>query len=454
MAKFRLTQITFASMLCAAPFGSSAWAQAALAIDSGSATANTGQNGAVYAADPGPSSQDYDYGQFANLCSSGNGTSSIAGTPNSKIYQTVRYGPSFSYSYTVPNGCYDLYVGFVECSYNYPGQRLTNVSVNGSNVITGLDVFREVGPAVADIKTIPGLNITSGSLNMSFASGVSGENAVVSAISLWPGNDCTKSQPIQHVLMIVFENANASDALNQPYMGGLVHNGYAAYLGNYHGVAHPSQPNYLALAGGDTFGITDDNNHNINASHLGDLIEAKGLSWKVYAEDYPGNCFTGAQSGNYVRKHNPFISFTNVNTNAARCNSHIVNASQFFTDQQNGQLPTLAFYVPSLQNDGHDTSVSFADSWLSNTFGPLFSSDSFWATNPLVALTFDEDDVNNDTTNNQVYTALFSNNTNNGTVSEINYNHYSLLRLIEDTFGLGNLGRNDATAQPINDVFK
>jgi hypothetical protein len=447
----RVIPVVLATVLATS---ASAFAQTSTYIDSGSPNPITAVGGAQYSADPGPSSQFYDYGQHSNLCSTGNGTVTIAGTQNPKIYQTVRYGQHFSYSIPIQNGCYDISLHFVECSYNQAGQRLTQVQLNGSTILNNLDVFSEVGAAHADTHNFPGNNITGRAIDLSFSSQIPGENAVVSAVDVAASSDCTAPQPIQHVLLIVFENANAADALAQPYMGGLVNNGYAAYLGNYYAITHPSQPNYIALTAGDTFGITDDNNHDLSVGHLGDLLEAQGLSWKVYAEDYPGNCFTGAQSGNYVRKHNPFISFTNVNTNAARCNAHIVNASQFWRDQQNGQLPAYALYIPNLQNDGHDTSVSFADNWLSSTFGPLFSSDAFWAINPLVILTFDEDaDQVPDPTNNQVYTALFGNTVANGTISEQNYNHYSLLNLVERIFNLGNLGRNDATATPINDVW-
>jgi hypothetical protein len=450
----RVIPVVLATVLATS---ASALAQTSTYIDSGSPNPITAVGGAQYSADPGPSSQFYDYGQHSNLCNTGNGTVAIAGTQNPKIYQTVRYGQNFSYSIPIQNGCYDISLHFVECSYNQAGQRLTQVQLNGSTLLNNLDVFGEVGAAHANTHNFPGNNITGGAIDLSFRSQIAGENAVVSAVDVAASNNCTAPQPIQHVLLIVFENANAADALAQPFMGGLVNNRDAAYLGNYHAITHPSEPNYIALVAGDTLGVTDDTNHNLNASHLGDLLEAKGLSWKAYAEDYPGNCFTGAQSRSYVRKHNPFISFTNVNTNTARCNAHIVNASQFWTDQQNGQLPAFALYIPNLQHDGHDTSVSFADNWLSSTFGSWFSSNAFWAINPLVIMTFDENEgsvaSSADRTNNQVYTALFGNTVANGTISEQNYNHYSLLSLVESIFNLGNLGRNDATATPINDVW-
>jgi hypothetical protein len=420
-------------------------------IDAGSSINATASDGTPYSADPSDPNTFWDYGTYANLCSDGAGHVSIAGTANPNIYQTVRASPNFSYSIPVPNGCYDIDLKFVECSNNQTGHRLMSVNINGSTVLTGLDIFAQAGAARALHQDFSGIVVNNGSLSMNFRASTNGENAVISGFDIWASNDCSPPPAIQHILVIILENTKASDALAQPYLGGLVNGGWSAYLGNYQAVTHPSQPNYLAMVAGDTFGITDDNNHNINASHLGDLLEAKGLSWKIYSEDYPGNCFTGASSGNYARKHNPFISFTNIHNNAARCNAHVVNANQFWTDQQNGQLPTVAFYVPNQLNDGHDTGVAYADNWLSSTFGPLFSSDAWWTINPLVVITFDEDDAV--TNANQVYTALFGTTTRNGTISEVNYNHYSLLRLIESTFNLGNLGRNDVSAPQIIDIW-
>src|SRR5438105_1036801 len=95
----------------------SAFAQTSAYIDSGSQNPITAVDGTQYSADPSPSSQLYDYGQYSNLCSTGNGTARIAGTPNPNIYRTVRYGQHFSYSIPIQNGCYDISLHFVECSY-------------------------------------------------------------------------------------------------------------------------------------------------------------------------------------------------------------------------------------------------------------------------------------------------------------------------------------------------
>src|SRR5205085_222238 len=119
---------------------------------------------------------------------------------------------------------------------------------------------------------------------------------------------------IRHVFVLVMENESGATVLQNPYFRDLAARG--ARLSNYHAVAHPSQPNYLAMIAGAPF-VSDDGSYNLPQSNLGDLIETAGLSWAEYEEEFPGDCFTGASAGDsktgtYARKHNPFISFNNI----------------------------------------------------------------------------------------------------------------------------------------------
>jgi phospholipase C len=188
----------------------------------------------------------------------------------------------------------------------------------------------------------------------------------------------------------------------------------------------------------------------IDAPHLGDLLEQKGLQWKVYAEDYPGDCFLGATSGNYARKHVPFISFADVQNDPARC-ARIVEASQFDADLKASQLPDFSFYAPNLRDDGHNTGAAYADRWLSQRFGSLLQ-DSRFRQDMLFVVTFDESESLFGP--NHILTVLYGDSVKPGSQSAQSYNHYSLLRLIEDELGLGNLGQGDATANPIQEVWK
>lgn len=255
---------------------------------------------------------------------------------------------------------------------------------------------------------------------------------------------------VKHFFIVVLENTNIRDAQNAPFLGSVMKKG--AYLNDYHALAHPSQPNYIGLVAGDMMGVVDDNNRDIKGQHLGDLLEAKSLRWKAYIENWPGNCFMGETKTRYARKHNPFISFVNVQKNKKRCNDHLVGASQLDADIASGNLPEYAFYVPNLDDDGHDTGIKYADNWMSKAFGPRFKDPKFM-TDTVVAITFDENDVLNDHDHNTIYTALIGAGVKAGVQSNKHYNSYNLLATVEKIFGLGNLGRGDAQATPIDDIW-
>ena len=248
---------------------------------------------------------------------------------------------------------------------------------------------------------------------------------------------------VQHVITVVLENTDYEQALAQPFLAQLARNG--GLLTNYSAVTHPSQPNYFALTAGSTFGTSNDR-VTVDARHIGDLVEAKGGTWKAYAEQYRGQCDTEAQSGNYVRRHEPFISFKNVQSNPSRC-QRIVNAAQLQTDIAQGTLPSYALYVPDLKNDGHDTGVGRADRWLASTFGPLLQDPRF-RQNTLLVVTFDEGQRGN-----HVYTVVSGDAVAPGSTSNAPYNHFSLLRTTEQVLGLGTLGQADATAPVITGIW-
>ncbi|HEX2914403.1 MAG TPA: alkaline phosphatase family protein [Chloroflexia bacterium] len=259
----------------------------------------------------------------------------------------------------------------------------------------------------------------------------------------------TGGQNFDRVFIIVLENADYASALAQPYLAQLAKEG--TLLKNYFAVTHPSYPNYLAMVGGSTFGVTSDGQTDIAKTSLADLMEAKNVSWKAYAEQYPANqgCFKGVLQGKYVRKHMPFLSFTGVQSNPAWCNK-IVPASQLQMDVAKGNLPQFVFYEPDLNNDGHDTGVAFASKWLQGFLPPLLQNPQL-ASNTLFVVTFDE---GTNGSSNQVYTVLAGGPVKAGASSTSAYTHYSLLRTIEDNFGLGTLQREDTKATPFTDVWK
>jgi len=255
----------------------------------------------------------------------------------------------------------------------------------------------------------------------------------------------TAAPSFKKVVYIVLENAGYSEAVSQEYLAQFAKRG--ALLGAFHAESHPSQPNYIAMVAGATLGVSGDRPVNLDARHIGDVLEEAGKTWKVYAQGYPGNCFLGATRGKYARKHVPFLSFKSVSTNPQRC-ANVTDDSGFAAALKAGALPDLSFFVPDLDNDGHDTSVDHAGRWLSAYLDPLLKD---LASDTLIVVTFDEDDGGD---GNQIYTALFGAAVAPGSVSNAPYDHYSLLRTIEGALGLGSLGQGDDGAAPITGVWR
>ena len=269
---------------------------------------------------------------------------------------------------------------------------------------------------------------------------------LLSAISISASATPRTGRYFDRAVFVVFENTNYSDAIAQPFFKSLASKG--ANFSNFFALTHPSQGNYIALTSGDLNGVTNDNPHDVNVYSVVDLLEAKGLTWKVYAENYPGNCFTGKSSGSYVRKHNPFISYLNIQKNSARC-ANIVEASQFDQDAARGALPNYVFYVPNSKNDGHDTGVAYADSWYAQKFSKYFSNTQFMQ-DTVVITTFDESGFS---AKNQIYTSILGPAVRPGSYGD-SLTIPSLLKLIEDNWGLGNLGKQDVSSNPVPNIWQ
>jgi len=248
-----------------------------------------------------------------------------------------------------------------------------------------------------------------------------------------------KGKWFDRIIIFMFENHSYDEVNKDPNFN--TYFSLGANLKNYFAVTHPSQPNYWTQIGGDYFSIRSDSNHNLPQSNLIDLFDKKGITWKAYEEDFPGNCNPAASVGKYYRKHNPFVSFNNIRTNATRC-ANIVNSAQLDTDLASGGIPQYSYFTPNIDNDAHDTNIAFAGNWLHNFLSTRMDK---FPTGTLFVITWDEDDA---TENNQIFTAIFGSMIKPGTVDGTLYNHYSLLRTVEDNWGLGNLGRNDASATP------
>ena len=211
-------------------------------------------------------------------------------------------------------------------------------------------------------------------------------------------------QHFEHVLIVVLENQSYVTAIKDKYLKQLADEG--ANFTDFRGVTHPSYPNYLAMISGSTFGIhgffgdsqkdlPDDAQHKT----IGDFLD-----WKNYAENYPAKPGQGPylyDAAKYARKHVPFLSFKKIQTQSFR---NVVSVdtkdphNTFVTDIENSRrdpkdpkykpLAAYMFYSPNMDDDGHDTNLGTASTWLKNFLENWFPPDA--RTNALVVITFDE----------------------------------------------------------------
>lgn len=211
-----------------------------------------------------------------------------------------------------------------------------------------------------------------------------------------------------------------------PYLNGLAKR--SALATNYVAVSHPSLPNYLALIGGDTFGVRSDcTDCYVGAPNLVDAAEGRRLSWKAYMEGMPRPCFAGGSSGRYAKKHNPFMYFDDIRTNRSRCRN-VVPLSSI----DDAHLPDFTWITPDLCNDIHDCSVATGDAFLRRTVPPLLRG---LGPRGVLFITFDEG-----TSDQHVATILAGDGVRPGRYKQA-FDHYSLLRTIEERLGVPLTGR-------------
>ncbi len=284
----------------------------------------------------------------------------------------------------------------------------------------------------------------------------------------------------QHVFVIMMENTGYSHLIgnsNAPWI-----NSAAAQFGlatNYTGVSHPSQPNYVAATSGALNGVFNDNDITIDVPNIVDQVEASGRTWKAYMQSM-SLCATkldhacGDQL--YERKHNPFVSYLDVQSSASRM-ANIVDFGQLDSDLASGDVANYVWISPDQCNDMHGRAapatdpcnfgdisglIATGDAFLSSTVGKIMASPA-WNGNSVIFVTWDESDFPFADVSGccdavpgggHVVTLAISHSDHTARTSSVAYNHYSMLATIQQGWQLGCLAFtcDSANVTPMSDL--
>jgi YVTN family beta-propeller protein len=266
-----------------------------------------------------------------------------------------------------------------------------------------------------------------------------------------------------HVFLFSFENQDLGAVVGNrraaPYYNSLLAQG--SQLGQLFAEEHPSDGNYLALAGGSTFGIplTDpleiNSQYTIRAPQIGDRVAAAGETWKAYEESSAGPC-DDTVHGYYWNDDLPMMYFADVRTRPAYCSSHVVPLESMATDlSRTSTTPNFTWVGINDCDDMEGCGIRAGDRFLANQLGQIMRSPAWRTQRSLAIITFDEDGYDHQHPAQRVPTVVLgSTGVRHGYVSGTRYTHYSLLRTIEGALGLRTLTRNDLFAQAANDIFR
>jgi YVTN family beta-propeller protein len=266
----------------------------------------------------------------------------------------------------------------------------------------------------------------------------------------------------QHVFLFYFENEDFGSVIGNttqaPYLNSLLPRG--SLLADSFAEEHPSDGNYLALAGGSTFGVplTDpleiNPRYTIAARNIGDLLGAAHQTWKEYLQSANGPC-DDTVHGYYWDDDLPMTYFADVRNRPASCSAHLVPLQALRTDlASTATTPNFAWLGANDCADMEGCGIRAGDEFLAAELGAIERSPAWRTQRSLAIITFDEDGFDHEHPAQRVATlVLGSRGVRQGYVSHVRYTHYSLLRTIEAALGLGTLTPNDRYAQPVNDVF-
>lgn len=283
-----------------------------------------------------------------------------------------------------------------------------------------------------------------------------------------PPTQSSKVPQFSHVFLLVLENHSYGDVIgnsNMPYLNSLAtQNGLAT---QYYADAHPSLPNYFELTAGEGTSITgtegDSYSGVVSQDNVVRALGSAGKSWKSYLESLPSTGYSSADSGPYLRRHNPFAYFSDVQQSSTQANN-VVPFTQLSADLASGALADYGFISPNANDDAHDCpagmstcadtqKLAAADQWLSTNIQPLLSSAAF--KNSLLIIVFDEaEDTDVEHGGGHVAAILVSPLAKPGYQSTTFYQHESVLRLTMEGLGVSDLPGSAASAPDMSEFFQ
>ncbi|MGB0877146.1 MAG: alkaline phosphatase family protein [Mycobacterium sp.] len=296
---------------------------------------------------------------------------------------------------------------------------------------------------------------------------------------------------LDHVFMVYMENKGYSDIVGSPdapFLNSLI-NAYGS-ANNFFGLTHPSLPNYYPVIGGTDYGLTYECEAVCIFDHgtiLTDNIDAAGMTWRGYAQSQPpGQPLEN--SGDYSVAQLPFVAFEGIGNDQAYAEQHLFPLDQMAIDLSSSETaPDYAWFaanesfngegpIDSLGDilqfawsqitPGHQYNVPALDQFLSETV-PVIMDSVVWndpAEESVLVVTFDEDNDNLSLgfgdEGNRIVTvvipspaAVVGGMRGGHFTATDKYDHYSLMRMIEDSLGLPTLSNNDKFAVPMNEFW-
>jgi len=220
----------------------------------------------------------------------------------------------------------------------------------------------------------------------------------------------------------------------------------------YYALAHPSLPNYIALTGGDTYGIHTNCSTCVTPHHnlLNQLNRAE-IGWRAYFEGLADGAALRARTARYNPHYNPFAYFERI-AGSPSARRRIGNFTDLRRDVAARRLARFSWIAPDVFHDGHNSSLSQADRFAARLVPQVLRA---LGSRGVLYLVWDEG-PNSDLRGaggspggGRVVLIAAGGAARRGARSSVPVNHYALLRTIEANLGLPALRRAGLPSTPL-----